>query len=294
MSYTIPGLVAESISQKLFDKILSKTLKPIIKNVIFYIKQDTGDDTVADGSKEKPFKSLSKCLDYIKLNYFFAKNDCSIVIDFLSDYEEVSLARVCFTHILGASYANSNYIFLKNTLNKNVILGNILIHSGNVNISNVTFKDKVIGNAYPFIMINNYGLCSLNNVKLDISSLSEDKGYLILTSYLSYLNLNSITLLGSQESYAIDYIFGCYANSCFLYNGSTNITDTLAVNNGFIYCGDNAETRISKTCSFTNKNNLIGKRYRIAYSGNITTYAMGEERLPGTQSGIVEYNGYYC
>lgn len=81
-------LYAKEVSED-FNEIPLPSLMPITGTLAVYVSS-SGNDTTADGSQSRPFRTVQACYDYIASNYYFTPKANIVYIRFLSDYTEVS------------------------------------------------------------------------------------------------------------------------------------------------------------------------------------------------------------
>ena len=125
----INGLVAEQISKDLATRLLNKTYLRQERDLVLYVSNQ-GDNSTADGSQDKPFKTLSKCLRYI-LNYVCT--NYFIKINFLTDYIETEdVIKIRAINMGGFLEIISN--------GHNVVLNHIKIYQGFVTFKGINFK----------------------------------------------------------------------------------------------------------------------------------------------------------
>lgn len=289
MSYKIPGLVAESISQKLFDKILSKTLKPITQNITFYIKQDTGNDNTADGTENKPFRSLQRCFNYIKKNFVLADN--TITIKFLADYTELN-NTLFFRNFTNSNYGISPGAININGENFNIILGNIYIFNCYIRLFNLKIKNKVIKSDY-LIQVVSGGLTLDSNINIEIENPS---------NLLWIFNSNRNSTITIARNININFIGNPALNGIvmanyqgfFLFNTTNTPKFILQGNANF-----NKATCVSEYLGFIRINGfessglITGRRYIATTNGFIDTFNGGAEAIVGSIEGTVEKGGKY-
>lgn len=258
-------------------------LKPVIGNLTFYIKQDTGNDDIADGSQEKPFKSLLACHEYIRKNYFFCKKSAGIFIDFLSDYTEL-LDIINLNPITNNTISLYNYVCIRNTNPYNVKLTNIFLNTGaHTLFENITF----IGNnksTYPIIDTHT-AWCTLRDITFDL--INDNYRDALKSRYYANLNIYNTTFKNSKN--ISGSLFICYGNSAINFlEGSTTITDNLTVNN-FMSVASNSFINIHTSVNFSGS--ITGKKYLCKQDGKIYTNGRGESILLGTIEGTKETGG---
>lgn len=106
------------------NEVKINSLKPITENMTFYIKQDTGNDSIANGSQEKPFKTLQACYDYIRNNYYFSNKSANCYIEFLSAYTETA-DTLFFKNIINTNQSINTININSSAKRKDIILHNI-------------------------------------------------------------------------------------------------------------------------------------------------------------------------
>ena len=262
MSYKIPGLVAESISQKLFDKILSKTLKPITQNQTFYIKQDTGDDATANGSQSKPFKSLIACMNYIQKNII---TNNSIEIHFLSDYDEA---------VDSISMRNLNilaYITLVGT-NYNVILNNFSVYQAYIHFKDITFRSRSADQIGIYVSENSFVIVT-NCSHIDTVENAGENIFVNRGGFVWFKNGGNFTVNKSNRS-----IIRAETTSAFYKDD-----DSVLTINGNAYSLFNVKGSsnvIFINGSFTGS--FVGKKFNLERNSCLNLFSRGDSHLLGT------------
>lgn len=137
---TIPGLVAENISQSLADKLKNYIGGGVwLDKSVTYWVSNQGNDKTADGSQEKPFATLSGALRYIQRKVF--NPDYSVSIDFLTDYEEAPTIYHNFERPVGG--VDNSLFIIQNTLNHNVTISRCIVRgSGALRIKNIAITTQ--------------------------------------------------------------------------------------------------------------------------------------------------------
>lgn len=179
--FYIPNLVVNELGDGVVKQILDKTFKPIVENKILYVS-NTGNDTTADGSREKPFRTLNACNLYAQK---YIIGNYPVIINFLTDYTE-TLDRL--------KLRNNNILnyYTIDGAGHNVVLKGLNLYQGFFILRNLTFN-QTNGNAiytseYAFTFIGNITIN--NNSSVNNSLIYANRGSYIAMLKDTTLNLN--------------------------------------------------------------------------------------------------------
>ena len=133
---------------------MSKTYLKVNTDITLYIS-NTGNDNTADGTENKPFKTLKKCLNKLKESII---TNCIVTIKFLSDYEETLTSMDIRNNNVG-SY------FTINGNGHNVTLCTIRLFQGFFIVQNLNVKETDVNSANVYVSENAYVFFRNANVK---------------------------------------------------------------------------------------------------------------------------------
>lgn len=286
MSYKIPGLVAESISQELFDRINDVTSPNIIKNTITLYVGNNGNDETNDGTQKKPFRTIAKCIEYVRtklyLSSLYTNNVIYVYIKFTTDYEQdrLVIANDNNHYYIDGTGFNVNIKNYIRSSYSNFTIRNITVDCDNNNIDTVFTS---LGKGY---LITENCIININKPTTALNSIFSNR-------YTSYLSLNKITINGNNNAINLQNIINTYQNShTYLSNNITVINCSLSKHkNGVIGIFDNGYVYIATSTNFLGEN-ITGKKYYIDGNGTIETNGRGESIFTlGTEDGVIE-NGW--
>lgn len=269
------NIVAQSISESLYNKIIqdAKGLKPLPVKLRVYISNQ-GNDNTADGSIEKPFRTISKCIDYVYNNYYVSHTYLNTYIDFLTDYTDSTVLAFRF----------DKFYFVLNGNGHNVNIGAVVVADfGSVSLSNITIKPAYLNKDFNAINAHN-GTIYLNNVVIDLGNIANNTpaGILspIIARYHGYINLNTITL--NLNNTIIDSIFMAYKHGLINVNYTITINGDVSIRKGLFSLEDISECAVNHTVKFIKSNTLTGKKYNLLTNSLIRLYNRGISILPET------------
>ena len=157
-----------------------------------------GNDTNADGTKEKPFKTFRGCLNYL---YSLNQGKDQIAIDFLTDYTDSDLEGLYYIsgiQSVSPSFGVNRRLIIQNSLKKSVILPAISVTNAQLTIRDVTLERNSNGS----VLISNNALVVLagettfNYTYQEASNVNllscTNRGFIIVTEKC-ILNLNNKT-----------------------------------------------------------------------------------------------------
>lgn len=284
--FTNPNFVTQNISKELGDKILSNTLKPITKDMNFYISNN-GDDETADGSQSKPFKTLQGCADYIKNNYFFTSKSRAVYIKFLTDYTETS-NLVAFTKFVNGSFGSANFSVIVDGVGHNVILKSVRGLDTSLGFRNVTLNTNVatdyVINSGIYAQIYLYENCVIN-----INN--DNKVVFDLTSLGNVQLINTVTI--NLNNYSCRYLIRANHNASFGCNYSGNPTISLNGDSTFSDCLCVADrlSKIALPTPIIANGTITGKKYIISGNSILDLLGKGSSTIPGSIEGELKTGG---
>lgn len=291
--FKIPGLVVENISKDLADKLLAKSLKPVTKSMTFYIKQDIGDDSIADGSQDKPFKSILRCYNYIRDNFYFSgviKTLASqaIVIKFLSDYTETENVLEFFG-ITNDQMITQRYAVEINGEGFDVILNCVINYRSYLIFKNIVFKgsnataDSIIYSIYGRTFVGDSTIKTDNNCTSSVILRASSYGVLIPSTTISF-NVKHIP----QYFMLCDYLsMITTANMC-----QFNFENNFKISEAFIKCSRQSLVEFEQSSNFNlNSFSVTGRKYFIDANGFVNTRGRGKDFILGSIEGILQTQG---
>lgn len=293
-----------------FETMLKSIRVPVwlTGNKEFYVDQATGSDTLDDGrgeSKEKPFKTIQACVNYVCENYNMSSFRARINI---SDGTYPELLRL-------PNYSSgTGYVEIRgNNDNKEaVVISGVFIQFASLfTLTSLTARATSAFTAYSAIVQATAGTLNFQNVEIDCTGVPE--------------NSATFSALWIRNS-GVSYILG--ANSMtpptgltIKINGSGKVSSAVAASSGgtitfnadLFLEGDSPQsfTPISlqslSTCSFVDSSSnypgrapevtatgtISGPRYRVSGNSVLDTRGGGPDFLPGTQEGVVGTGGQY-
>lgn len=284
MSYKIPGLVAESISQELFDKIKDVSSPKIISNRPTMYVGTNGNDDTANGSQEKPFKTLLKCIEHIKTKYIsvgeFNNITPTITIKFVTDYIQDRLI-----------ISDTNIQIVIDGENHNITIKNyIQVTHGYLTLKNLSINDERT-NGTELITAWSNGFIYLQDCVVNIINRITTYYGVIKCRYSSYLEIRDCTFNCNNNISTLQYIATAYQGSHLIIASSNFIINNATINHpqgGFLAVYDNGYIFINTSVNFTGKN-CNGKKYYIDGNGTIETNGRGESIFLGTEDGVIEH-----
>lgn len=279
-----------SISPLNLNKYIDKNFAHFIKpDLTLHINQLTGNDSIADGSEEKPFKTYEKCLYYIRkfnLNYYEPNNvvlNINIVFD--SDYQTEN-----DTYVYSPTTPNNTSTIIITGTGHNVVLPSTAFENCRAYLKDLTFKGTHASYA---LSVSKGAVVNINNITLEQTEKSIE---LLLVNYTGELDLVSNTYLKLKlnESFTnIKYLINTYLNGYF--RGSTNNTITIESTTNciaFFNCVSQGFTYIPNII-FNYSEKLNCKKYAIDTLGQIYTGGKGEDYIPANLEGTVKNGGQY-
>ena len=192
--FYIPNLVVNELGNGVVNQILDKTFKPIVENKTLYVSNN-GDDSTADGSVEKPFKTLWACIVYAYKNLV---SNFQIRIMFLTDYTETNVKSIKLRTHISSSY------FEINGVGHNVSLPSFRLYQGCFTIRNVTITNNT-ESTYP-IYATEQATVFIGNLKINIDpSITTGKViYANRAAFIACLQNTSINVK-THTNYTGDY-----------------------------------------------------------------------------------------
>ena len=269
----IKDLVATDISRGLFERIQRGIALQPYKDL--YISAQ-GDDATADGTQNKPFKTIPKLLEHINVLYANNATTKNITIKFLAD----------FTHTKRLDlFYNTRWYLIFDAESHNVTLGAISTRRCNVRFNGITFSaqnDLVYGS---IIDADNSSLLIIDSCKFTAPSVRAT--FMLCVRYHSTLLLkgeNTVNL-GSNNNSIRDALIACYAKSDMYHEGSLSIKSNITTNkiislvrHGSMYLGDNATFKAN---TFT----VTAKKYFVKNYSFLDLRGKGDSVLIGNQAG---------
>ena len=285
---TIPGLVAENISQPLADKIknyIGGGIKVLNDIETLWISSAGSDSEDSDGSKEKPFKTLAYTLSYF--NHKVYANGYQVNIAFLTDYTDAPTAK---NLIYAENCGTNSLLYIYNPQGKEVTLAETWIHSGFVCLRDVNI-----------IARNNPALVALNNaevvlrgtfnitVNTNTVALWAQRGGTIYFANTTVLNINRSD---ASKYPCLRAELGGKFSRIAVSDGAPAQINVTGDWNAFVEIKATSAFDIANLVKVT-WNSGSGKRFILYAGGVIDTYHSGAEWFPGTEAGTIEEGGIY-
>lgn len=269
-------------------------LKPISSAHDFFVS-NTGNDTTADGSRTKPFKTLFACYSYIRNNFYFASmsgvKTLTQTIKFLTDYTETADVLEFFP-ILNSGISTRLRIIVDGA-GKTVKLKAVSLKNSFIIFKNITF----LGSGGHAVRSDGVSFNVLQNCSIDTSANTEqeDKS----TIYLRYRanifiigNLN-INLSGNN---IIRFIHAdLFSEVNFSENSQLIINKSFSVKDALFFGSSFAMIRFHKTFKFVfnNQATVTGKKYSAVGNSIIASSNKGAGFIPGSIAGTIQTQGQY-
>lgn len=292
-----------------FEELLKSIRVPIWlkKNTSFYVST-TGSDTLDDGrgtSAEKPFRTLSFCLQYIAENYnlgpytvtvHLAAGDYGTTTIKLPDYQgttgkivimgvdgQQSMVSIGMLYLMFDRTYDIYDVTVKRASFNGGYSGSVEADAGTINLYNVAINtdDVEFGTGYYFPLLAVYG------GQIRIWSLSDES------------RKTGIKIMGNGTRFA----GWCCARDGGLINWSADITlsgtmefilsGVLVLNLGI--CSRNLSSLVNpgRLPTINAVGTFTGQRYRASANAIITTQGGGDELFPGSSAGRTDSGGQY-
>ena len=269
----IKDLVATDISRGLFEKIQRGIALQPYKDL--YISAQ-GDDATADGTQDKPFKTIPKLLEHINVLYSNNAVTKNIIVKFLTDFT--------YTKRLDLYY-NTRWFLVLEANGYNVTLGAIATRRCNVRFNGITFSAQNDMSNGSVLDADNYSYVLLNNCKF--LAPQAQALFLWCIRYHGTLTMkgeNIIDLSNNQTSIK-EALIACYAKSDVYCDGDISIKSNITVEKvislvrqGGLYIKDNIAF---KPYGFT----VTGKKYSLRNYSYMDLRGRGESILFGNKEG---------
>ena len=290
--FYIPNLITKSIPKGVVDHILDQTIKHIHENLYVNISS-TGNDDTADGSQEKPFKTLNKALEFVRRTVHIYKIGAGVRINFLTDYTETENI-VYFKRIVGEDFSETMYTTVY-TNGHNVQLNAIKVEGTSVIFADeITFNCNVPTLTAPLVYSLKEGSIAFKkNITINLNSKKVTTNLIAVLKYSAIDCYGDIIINVKQpcECKAIigedQYAFFNIRKNISTYGEAVTLTDCFLRMNVYSYMN------IYRDSTITAQNQFTGKRYVVSLACTITTHGKGAEFLPGSTNGTLEYNGEY-
>lgn len=301
-----------------FEALLKQIRVPIWleKNKNFYVSAETGSDVLDDGrgeSKEKPFRTLQACINYVSDNYNLSRYN--VTIKCLS-----KLYALTSTLQLSDYTSSTGYITIEGlpcdgedsfqtTLE---ISDKTLVNHSTAKvyrIKGINYKLNMSSSMTKYgavILSNGGGSLYIDGFSVTVNMIGEfdsncDLRTVHASSY-STINLQNtydikctISVVSYPESskYLIEGIFVSRSNGTIACLGAS--TEDLAKiscsgkASAFAYISDGSFGRnLGYTYPMTFEGDFSGKRYAALNGGTINTAGLGQEFFPGDSPGTIE------
>ena len=269
----IKDLVATDISRGLFEKIQRGI--SVADTTKYYISNSGSDSN--DGTESKPFKTIEKCIETIRIKHGNNQLITGIDIHFLSDYENTKTIRF--------SGFNRNIQFYFRNESHNVVLGGFSLHSNCVNFYNITFKPKETFlnssvHDVGFYSIAQYTNCTFYAPPIQLN-------YYFCCRYYSHIIFrgNCIVNLSNNENAIRGGIVASYAKGIVFHDGTITLGSDFT-SASVIEVMRHGEYVTTKLASFdANGFTANAKKYRIENYSFIDLLGKGEGMLLGNKAG---------
>lgn len=271
----IKDLVATDISRSLFEKIQRGIALQPYKDL--YISAQ-GDDATADGTQDKPFKTIPKLLEFIKVKHGNSLVKNNIVVKFLSDFTD--------TRKLTFLYTNRWYIIF-DANGYNVTLGGAFVRLCNIRFNGITFtpQDDVENRAFEALQASNifFYNCTFNPCASPTISYFVTRYHSTIT-FSGDLNLN----IGNSVT---DDLFSAWVFSILYFEGKINLKQNITCKRIF-YVTRQAEASFIKEVVINNNTFTVNaSKYLVNKDSLIDTRGKGKDFLLGNQEGVLEQDG---
>lgn len=273
--FRIPGLVAESISQDLADKLLAKNLKILKNNITLYLS-NTGDDSIADGSIDRPFKTIQECLYYIKCNY----DTFGVTKIYIEPLEPYSVNSLEIRTGNKRFWNGVNFVGTNNNLNFN---NGLLIEKSDISFTNCTFSDENSKKMLITVYGGWVGFSGTNTLNILNPGSSG-----IYANYNSLIDMNSNLVINAPNNFM--YLSRCVGQSYIYFRANRAITlpnnkacTTLFYNynQGFTECLSNFI------------NSVEGKKYINKCNSVMSVAGKGIDYIPASLAGTSDNGSFF-
>ena len=275
----IKDLVATDISRSLFEKIQRGiALQPYRELHI----SANGNDATADGTQEKPFKTLPKLLEYLNVLYSNSTSAKNIGIRFLTDFT--------YTEHLVLHYMTRWYI-LFNGNGKDVTLGSASIRRSNIRFNDVNFKPQTTFTNASCIDADNHSLVVLNNCVF--YEPKANVNFYLCCRYNSHMLIKGNIYLDFSENNSTvkDAFIAVYASSCTFNDGNIGLRSNITTQK-FVSTTRYGEFMMDASGKI-NSNGFTAncKKYCASKYSTINLNGRGDSILLGNQEGVLEQDG---
>ena len=242
----------------------------------FYISNQ-GDDSIADGTEIKPFKTLETCIKYLQDNIY---TNYDVNINFATDYTEET------KNFSIKNVGTRGYLIL-NGNNHNVIFkGGLSLYLDKFHIKNINFDfGSEVKNPTLYLTENSYGYAeniTINNNNASYVNVNTQRGAtLILRQKISFTGNNTESLFAAERSSKI--IFESSSDTVVDINGSFN-----AVFNVF----NNSMINVRNDVKFTG--NGVGKKYNLGYCSCLNLMGRGDSIITASELGTKDETSIIC
>lgn len=223
----INGLVAEQISKDLATKLLNKTYLRQERDLELYVSNQ-GDDSTADGSQDKPFKTFGKCLRYI---YNYVCTSYFVRVKFLSDYTETediikirNINQGGFLEIVGNGH--------------NVTFKHVKLYQTAVTFDGINFNQTLDDNLFYIADATNAYAIGTFTVTLK-ENCAHRVFYANRHSMLQIDDTSNVTIAGTTTAKGAE-LFRCQINSSIFVGANSFTIDNQLTNIAGINCYNNS------------------------------------------------------
>lgn len=256
--------------------VKSNTLKPVTKYTTLYIKQDTGVDSIADGTQERPFKSLLTCYKYITSSLGNTSNYSRITIKFLSDYTETAT-----TITFGSTNLSLGVGLTIDGEGFNVILCPLITYSCCIDLKNLTIKYSENNNTFRFCIDVLYSsiVRIYGTVKFVIDVNNTNKGSFVTVMrsiYGAEIALYDGFIIEFNNDISIANTFFCGVNGSVSLYGNIYINNSTITLNQIINLISNGRFSIGNY-NISGTSNIIGQKYFLNYKSHLILNGRGNE-----------------
>ena len=271
----IKDLVATDISRSLFEKIQRGiALQPYTD---LYISAQ-GNDATADGTQDKPFKTIPKLLEFIKVKHGNSLVNNNIVVKFLSDFTD--------TRKLTFLYTNRWYIIF-DANGYNVTLGGAFVRFCNIRFNGIAFtpQDDVKNRAFEIMQASNlfFYNCTFNPCSVPTTSYFVVRYHGTLT-FSGNININ----VGSSVT---DDLFSSWAFSILYFEGDIQLQQNCTCKRVFYVTRQSEVSFIKEVTINQNGYTVNASKYLVNKDSLIDTRGKGKDFLLGDQEGVLEKDG---
>lgn len=313
----------DSMPTDKFEAILKSIRVPIWLNANknFYVDINNGSDTIVDGigeSKEKAFKTIQACVDYISSNYNI--NKFTVAIRLLAGtYPIDNLSLGDFAYTTGSISIIPDSSDYSAILQSDIASNMINVVGGNWYIRGLALHKTATAsndglNHFLHVIFINSGTISLEGNDISFSYSGEapsngltylrmigvyDTGVVTLTTtaraknnfYINKGNTTSATVLFAERGGIIKMLGSNGSQDYSTFYGWGIFTTFAASSNASI--SRIGGTKYGAIWAVPDEQSAVGKRYLVSNRGYIGVDGQGANYFPGDSEGTADTSSYY-